>query len=374
MRLVTCYNDQAVFDAAYCHEQHQDAKITPHKNHTPQDKTDNGTERLVGFEIEYAGLTLKAAAEIIHDLYDGTITRETDAIYQVLDTTLGKFTLELDAIPLQKLAEAAAETEATSGEDQSLTDDLQVQLYKAVGDAGAKIAPYEIVAPPIPLRKIPDLEKLCVQLRDQDAQDTTSRLHFAFGLHINPEVVSTDTASILRHLQSFLLLYPWLKQQHNVDFARRVTRFITPFPKPYYERILRSHYQPGFTQLVTDYYTDNPTRNRALDMLPLFAHIDAALIRRLYGAEEKINPRPTFHYRLPNCELANPDWSLDMEWRRWLHVEQVANSDALFTELMTRWHSHNESWLTGEEDWAREVAQIMVTAQDIGDWPDNADD
>ena len=84
-------------------------------------------------------------------------------------------------------------------------------------------------------------------------------------------------------------------------------------------------YKPTMAQLITDYITFNPTRNKALDMLPLFKFIDEGCIENL-DDKALINARPTLHYRLPNCEIDNPNWSLTESWMRWCQVELLANS------------------------------------------------
>lgn len=73
-----------------------------------------------------------------------------------------------------------------------------------------------------------------------------------------------------------------------------------------------------------DYLAHNPTRNRPLDMLPLLAHLDSR--RVLHAAEDKhlVKARPAFHYRLPNCMIDEPAWTLAQEWNRWVAVERLA--------------------------------------------------
>ena len=40
---------------------------------------------------------------------------------------------------------------------------------------------------------------------------------------------------------------------------------------------------------------------------------------------EKINQRPTFHYRLPDAGVSDPGWSIAPDWNRWVAVERVAD-------------------------------------------------
>ena len=40
--------------------------------------------------------------------------------------------------------------------------------------------------------------------------------------------------------------------------------------------------------------------------------------------DDLIKPRPAFHYRLANCCVDDPDWSIAEPWRRWLKIEALA--------------------------------------------------
>jgi hypothetical protein len=47
-------------------------------------------------------------------------------------------------------------------------------------------------------------------------------------------------------------------------------------------------------------------------------------VRAAVEAPENVRPRPTFHYRLPNCLVDDPSWSFALEWNRWVEVERLA--------------------------------------------------
>lgn len=313
----------------------------------------NQNERKVGLEIEYSGVSLNQASSIVKDLFGGNIERVTSAILKVRDTELGDFTLEIDAMPLKKLAENATKNDKKGKE--SFIGDISGNISKFANNIGSQIAPFEIISPPILISKLSKMEDLRRALLHAGAKDTKENIYYAFGLHINPEVCSTDPKYITRHIQSFLLLAPKLNQVHNIDLARSVTSFIDPFPKSYMQLIINNEYQPNITELINDYYKYNPTRNRALDMLPLFSYIDEKLIKELYGEKEKINKRPTFHYRLPNCELADENWSINKEWKRWLEVENLASDESLIQDLTEKWNLHQEKWISLDSEWIKEI-------------------
>jgi len=52
---------------------------------------------------------------------------------------------------------------------------------------------------------------------------------------------------------------------------------------------------------------------------------------------ELIKPRPTWHYRLPNCLIDDPDWSLRDPWHEWVRIETLAaDQDALQAAARSR--------------------------------------
>ena len=61
----------------------------------------------------------------------------------------------------------------------------------------------------------------------------------------------------------------------GVDLAGELTGFASPFPTAYARRACAPDYAPALPELIDDYLADNPTRNRALDFLPLYAVSDA---------------------------------------------------------------------------------------------------
>lgn len=317
----------------------------------------DGKERKIGIEVEYAGLTLPHTAEIVQNLFGGDISSSSDAVYEVKETALGDFVIELDAIPLQKLASNVQEIREKA--DQKFVDEVNMLVGEAIGEAGTKIVPLEIVTPPVPLSRFDDLEKLREALYTEGAKGTKDSFYTAFGLHLNPEVVSLDVDYITAHIQSFLLLAPWLKKRHQIYIVRKLTSFIDPFPKSYLQLVLTESYQPDIERLIRDYHAHNPTRNRALDMLPLFAMIDEKLVRSLYGDKEKINKRPTFHYRLPNCEIATESWSFGVEYRTWQFVEQLAQDVETLTGLIRQWQTHQDRWFSFEDQWVQTIDAIM---------------
>lgn len=328
--------------------------------------TSEQKERTVGFELEYAAVPLPEAAAIVVDLYGGDAHSVSDAEIEVRETEFGTFRLELDAEPVKKLAEAVRDEKTLKAVPRlfrQLYISFSSDLSKTASKMGALIAPFEIVTPPIPESRIEALEPLRDRLRAAKVKDTTDALIHAFGMHINPEAPGLEPENILRHIKAFGLLFPYLRQAHDMDITRRLSMYAEPYTDAYLDLVTDDDYAPGLDQLITDYHAHNKSRNRALDMLPLFAHLNEGLVRSLYGKDEKINPRPTYHYRLPNSEVGDASWSFGREWSLWLLVEAAARDDAILSRLDSirgrRQEAGLENLLEGSEGYAREIEAVI---------------
>lgn len=276
---------------------------------------EQGEERRVGVEIELSGIDYDELVAITTRFLDGESCsqgRYVDAI----DTVDGEFLVELDSDPVKDLEEP----------DENLPEPLRKLANQAMDlfDAAAeRIVPLEIVAPPLAMSKLQLIEDLCEHLCDQGALGSRHALYYAFGLQLNPELPSLDAAGILRYLQAFAGLYPLLKHRHQLDISRKFTLYIDPWPESYVRLIMDDDYAPDLDQLITDYLYYNPTRNRALDLMPLFAHLRPERIREEVG-DPRIKPRPTLHYRLPDCDIDNDDWQFATIWNDWVALEELA--------------------------------------------------
>jgi hypothetical protein len=195
--------------------------------------------------------------------------------------------------------------------------------------------PFEIVTPPMPVTDLAPLDELRRLLRQNEAAGTRVRPWYAFGMHINPEIPSDDPGQLRDYLRAFLLLYPWLKRRVNVDLARSFSPFINSFPEEYARLGLQPDYPADEGRLIDDYLAFNPTRNRPLDMLPVLCHLNEGRVMDRVEDKHLVKPRPAFHYRLPNCLVDEPDWTLAREWNTWVAVEQLAN-DRDRLEAMSR--------------------------------------
>jgi hypothetical protein len=286
----------------------------------PRGLTDAGATRRVGVEIEFAGVSVLAAAEAVQRLYGGELRWEGAHRIHVEGSSFGRFRVEID----MSLAHRLMETEA-----ERVLRDVVVDLSSAV-------VPVEVVCPPIAWNEAHALDDLRDLLQRMGAEGTGEGLLYAFGAQLNPEPPSLDVPTLLATLRAFLLLRDWLRAEIGIDPLRRLWQFEQPFPSAYAALVLDTAYAPDLGSFIDDYLEHNATRDRELDLLPLFCHLDAPRVRAALP-DEKINARPTWHYRLPNSEIDRADWSIGLEWARWVTVERLAEAPGLLAEAARAW-------------------------------------
>lgn len=293
------------------------------KKHTikqpPWLKNAEGQTRRVGVELEISGLELDALAECVAEFLGLKV--ETAGRYERLlkGDAAGDWTVELDFDLLKKL-----------GREPRLADIPVVDLSRTAEEllawAAELLVPLEIISPPLPLTRLDEVEALIERLRDAGAKGTSDSVINAFGMQFNPELPSYEPKLITAALKAFLCLYDWLFERADIDLSRRVTSYVNPFPAGYVEKVIAADYRPDLAALIDDYLAYNPTRNRALDMLPLFMFLDEKRVRAK-ADDVLIKARPTFHYRLPDCDIHKPEWGLYVAWNDWMEVERLAADD-----------------------------------------------
>lgn len=309
-----------------------------------QHKTD-GSLRRVGIELEMNGLSLDQLTEIAASFLGTEI--QTDGRYQrrLIGDAAGEWILELDFNLLKTLGRESH----NSGD---LKDEVKKTAEELLRLVAEPLVPLELVSPPLPLDRLPEIDKLFRTLRLAGAKGTSEKASNAFGLHFNPEIPSQDCTVLTACLKAFLCLYPWLLKRADINITRRLTNYIDPFPGAYLQLVLARDYWPDQAQLIDDYLQHNPTRNRALDLLPLFMHLDPERVQRI-TRDPLIKARPTFHYRLPDSEIGQPDWGFHQAWNDWVEVEWLASDTErlrdcceaflLFLEQpLNRWLGHWE--------------------------------
>lgn len=279
----------------------------------------DGAVRKVGFELEFSGVTLDDTAEVINRKLDGSIIYQTEAELVLELPSIGKLTVELDWAFLKRKAAQSAK----SGEPE--------EWLKPLSQAAGLLVPVEVVCPPVAMDKLKRLDPLIDILRELGAQGTEESLIAAYGVHINAEIPQLNAACMHAYLKAFSLLQWWLVEAHEVNTARRLSPYIGLYPEAYVVELLEMS-EPDMDSLFTSYLEHNPTRNRALDMLPMLAEIDESRVQDAVG-DARVKARPTFHYRLPNCQIERAGWSLADSWNIWCAVEALANDPKALDEL-----------------------------------------
>jgi hypothetical protein len=280
-----------------------------------------GRTRTVGIEIEFAGLTAEAAAKALSMAFGGGVNQKDPHAFMVKNSRLGDIAVELDLRSVHP-----------DGRNKTLLDNMGAKLASWFGSAVRHVIPCELVTAPLSIDRLHEVDRAVAVLRQAGAKGTQDGALYAFGLHFNPEVPSRDAETIVSILKAFVLLNPWLRRQVAPDTTRFLLGFADPFPQDYVRRVVAPDYWPDIPAFIDDYLAANPTRNRDLDVLPLLVDLDEERVRARLP-NEKINQRPTFHYRLPDARISDPGWSIAPDWNRWVVVERVAADRAKLDSL-----------------------------------------
>ena len=286
-----------------------------------------GARRRVGVELELTELDVQAIADIVHEVVGGRLRAESDYVVHVDTDELGSFRIEADLALLQKIG-----AERTHDASAPARGAVGRALRDAIAAAAEIVAPMEIVGPPLPYDRLPVFDQIVDRLAAHGGRGTQDGPLTAFGLQLNPELPRLDAGTIFTHLQAYLALAPWLRRFRGIDLSRWMTPFVDRHPESYVRAMLAQREPPTQAALIDEYLLHNPTRNRDLDMLPLFMHLDPARVRAVVS-DPLLKSRPTFHYRLPDSRLGDAGWKVTDEWRYWLVVERVAAEPALLREL-----------------------------------------
>ncbi|WP_158275455.1 amidoligase family protein [Maritimibacter sp. 55A14] len=297
-----------------------------------------GAPRRVGVEIEFGGLDTRRAGELVQARFGGRLEVSGPQDVRVRGTKHGDFEIYLDA---------------------RWRDAADTPLKKAGLELGRAVIPVEIVTPPLPVAALPDLERLRADLRAAGALGSRDGLLLGFGLHFNPEVPALEGTAPVHILTAFALIEDWLRKRNPIDISRRLLPFTDPYPRSLIDALADGWPDLDLDGLFDVYAAHRPSRNRGLDMLPLLAHLDRARFDRLFGDQGKLRARPTFHYRLPDCRIDEPGYSLAAEWNQWVLVERVAADAEAMADLTVGWDAHRNAFLSLRPDWARQSGEIL---------------
>lgn len=337
-----------------------DVAKRPVLNAPPNTQNHAGEKRHVGVEIETAAVVVDFVANAVSRLFGGMPEKKDPNRVQVVDTCFGDFTVELDA-QLLHVRDDGARTPVFADPEweaswRELVDTLRETALTAAGRLSAAFVPCEIVSPPMVWSDLGQLDRLVKLLRRSGAEGTRRNPAYAFGMQLNPDIVEKSVDYILSVMRAWMLIGDVFRQEMQIDLTRRILTYADPFPEAYRRHICDLSYAPEMDGLIDDYLRDNPTRNRDLDMLPLFAWLDEERVQSQMD-EPLIKPRPTFHYRLPDCRIDEEGWGVCVEWNRWVRVEELAADTDLLERLCRAYTDHNAPWKPAE--WAEKASGIL---------------
>lgn len=319
-----------------------------------------GEHRRVGFEFEFGNLTVRETAEALQNSMGGTIQEDNPFYFKIIDSSIGKLKIERDA----ELLKSVKYREVFSKINVDFNPDALVrEIEQGIDNISSFLIPCEIVTEPLTFKEFPKLDEIVKILNSLKAKGTRDSIFYAFGLHINPSVPDLDIKTLVTFMQSFLLLTDWIIDDSKIDFSRRFfTSFIDPFPNSYIERVLDPKYDSTVETFIDDYLEFNPSRNRALDLLPVLCEIDKDRVLAGVKTEDRslVRGRPAFHYRLPDCRLGDMEWSIADEWNRWWYVETIASDNKLRANLFELWDKNKKRFfMTRKKQWIDTVKDFL---------------
>lgn len=304
----------------------------------------HGQLRRAGFEFEVGNLPVTATAEALQAAFGGELDPLSPFEVVLRDSSLGKLKIERDAAVLKSVKyrrwlEKLGVDFAPGGKAHELESNLD--------NASRNLVPCEVVTGPLSLLQLAELETLAETLRSMGAEGTGSSPFYAFGMHINASIPDDSADTLREYIQAYLLLNDWIILVSNIDVTRRfLTKYIDPYPDDYEQLVLDPDYRPDLEGLIDDYMEHNPTRNRALDMLPVFFLLRPENVLEKLNADEHhlVSGRPAFHYRLPDCSISERGWTAATAWNQWVCVENLAADRRLLDELITEWLANRERY------------------------------
>jgi hypothetical protein len=271
----------------------------------------DGSVRHVGVEVEFLGPSAKvAAAALLRDL-GGVAEPEDPHAIKICGTRLGNLSVELDLRHVHPTRHP------------NLNVRLSRRASAILGTLVSPFVPREFITAPLPAAQIGAVDEALASLRSVGARGWGTIFLNSLSLHFNIDPPSLDARTLTAFLKAFLLVGDDLRRETTRGRLRLALALPPDYPQSYKDRVLAPEYWPSLADFTEDYLAANPTRQRALDLLPVLAFLNETQVRRALP-QEKIGPRPVFHYRLPHAYLSDPDWSILPDWYNWLKVERLA--------------------------------------------------
>ena len=314
------------------------SQTAPPLHPLPRPDTASGDPRRVGVEVELGGLPEPRVAEAVREELGGEIVGARRGV-TVEGGRLGDVEVYLDSRFLNEAKEG-----------------IGAKMRELAGS----VVPVEIVTEPIAPADIAVLDGLMARLRGLGATGTKAGVLLGFGVHFNPEVTGETLDDILPVLTAFALCEDHLRAEADIDLSRRLLPFVDPYPRALLDALAAGGVS-SLPKLIDTYLDHAASRNHGLDMLALFAHLDRDRVAARMDMTP-ISARPTYHLRLPDCRIDEADWSLALEWNRWVRIERIAADTALLARLTEAWKAHRNALVTTRGDWADTSGKLIAEA------------
>jgi hypothetical protein len=302
----------------------------------PVRETLDGRPRALGLEIEFSGLHEERAAGIIAAVTGGT-ARQGDGIVEVETPRFGTCEVYLDT---------------------RFRDDVERMAGSGAVDLARLMVPVEWVTEPFDPAHLPDVDTVISALREAGAIGSRQGLLLGFGVHLNVEIAEPSAGHLWRTVTAYALLESALRKSVAVDLSRRVLPFVQPY-SPELVDALAEGCGDGLEALIETYLTHAPTRNHGLDMLPVFAHLAPKRLEGRLADGTATKPRPAYHFRMPDCRIDEPGWSILEPWFMWHAVERLAAAPHLFDRLRQARRDWRARPALQRGRWDAEVERIL---------------
>ncbi|HEY8381281.1 MAG TPA: amidoligase family protein [Microvirga sp.] len=273
--------------------------------------TFSGVPRRVGVEIEFLGIGARRAAAVLAGVAGGDVVEEDPHAFRIRGTALGDLAVEMD------LRHLHAHRHPNLGVPR-----LAPHLAHWLGQLAAPFVPRELITGPIEIGRLTVVDSLIVALRQAGARGRGVILFDALSMHFNIDPPQLDAPTLTAYMRAYLRVDGDLRREVASGW-RQAAALPPDFPPAYRQLVLQDAYRPDLDTFAADYLAANPTRKRALDLLPILSVLAPERVHRALP-HEKIGPRPVLHYRLPQAHVSDPAWSIMPDWQLWLRVEALA--------------------------------------------------
>ncbi|WP_108485244.1 amidoligase family protein [Oceaniglobus ichthyenteri] len=296
-----------------------------------------GAPRRVGVEIEFSGLGEQAACNVLTRTLGGRAHQIDSVKWLVENSEIGELQVYLDVF---------------------LRDAKKSPIRDVVLEAGRGVVPVEVVSRPLDRDGLIALDRARAALCQAGALGSGAGALNGFGVHFNIEARGDSVGDIFPTLLAFALCEPWLRLHNRINVTRRLLPWTDAYPYGLLDGLVALWPDPDMTRLIDTYLAHAPSRNYGLDMLPLFAHIDRDRVMRKMGQAQAV--RPTFHFRLPDSLIDDPDWSLSQGWDQWRLIERIADTPGLNDALCVAWRGNRAESALTRPAWAEVAGGILA--------------